>query len=483
VNWRGIAKIVGQVVLGFGVTFALPMIWAIGYGEWSSLRAFLATTALTTSVGGGLYAWGRRAGQVHRRDALVLVALSWLLIPMFGALPFLFDGVFTSPVDAWFESVSGFTTTGATVLTEIEDAMSRSVHFWRMQTHWLGGMGIMVLFVAVLPSIGVGGKMLFKNEVPGPITEGLRPRIRETSLALWKIYIVLTLVQTLLLMAFGGMDLWNASSHAMSTLGTGGFSTNNASIAGFDSVAVDVICTVFMLIAGVNFSLYFMVVQGKGSSVVRDRELLAYAAIIVVATAAVTLSILGRHGGDLLQALRYGAFQVAAVATTTGFGTDDFDQYPPLARTLLFFLMFVGGCAGSTAGGLKVFRCVVMSKAAWMQIARTFRPQEVGPLKLRGVPIEDDVVRGIFAFAAAFFGLFVVGSLVMSLMSPDLETALSATIACLASIGPGLAAVGPTQNYGFFAAPAKVVLTLLMLFGRLEVYTLLVIFAPRFWRR
>jgi trk system potassium uptake protein TrkH len=287
----------------------------------------------------------------------------------------------------------------------------------------------------------------------------------------------------MLLMAFGGMDLWNASSHAMSTLGTGGFSTNNASIGGFDSVAVDVICTVFMLVAGVNFSLYFMVMQGKGSSAARDRELWAYGAIVLLATLVVSLSIVERHGGDLLQAFRHGAFQVAAVVTTTGFGTDDFDQYPPVGRTLLFFLMFVGGCAGSTAGGLKVFRCVVIAKASWLQIARTFRPQEVSPLKLRGVAIEEDVVRGIFAFGGAYLGLFVVGSLLMSLMSPDFETAISATIACLASIGPGLAEVGPTQNYGFFAAPAKVLLTLLMLFGRLEVYTLLVVFAPRFWRR
>jgi len=484
-SWTSVARLFGTIVFGFSTTLVLPMIWAVVYQEWGSLLSFGVTMALTWLLAFVLRIYGRSGDDAHifRREALTVVGLSWFVLPAMGALPFLLDGVFTSPVDALFESVSGFTTTGATVLTEIETAMSRSTHFWRMMTHWLGGMGIMVLFVAVLPSLGVGGKMLFKNEVPGPITESLKPRIRETSVALWRIYIGLTVAQTILLATVGGMDLWNASAHAMSTLGTGGFSTLNSSVAGFDSVAVDVIITVFMFLAGVNFSLYFLALGGKWRTALRDIELWAYAGITLAATAIVSIAILERHGHQPLQAIRYGAFQVVAIVTTTGFGTDDFDQYPALARNLLFFLLFVGGSAGSTAGGMKVFRYIVLAKAAWRQVSRTFRPQSVSVVKIRNQAIGDDTVAAIQAFFFAYLGLFVFGAMAMSLMTPDLETAISSSIACLGNVGPGLSMVGPTQNYAFIPAPGKLLLTVLMVFGRLEVYTLLVLFAPSFWRR
>ena len=482
-NLRAVASLSGQLLLGFSLTFLLPVAWAVGYGEWGSLRSFAITSALCAALGAAARGWAGGSHKLHRREALVVVALTWLCIPLLGSIPFLLDGVFTSPVDAIFESVSGFTTTGATVLTEIEAAMSRSMHWWRIEMHWLGGMGIIVLFIAVLPSMGAGGKMLFRSEVPGPITDGLKPRIREASAALWQIYIALTLTQTAALMILGGLDLWNASAHAMSTVATGGFSTMNASVGGFDSAWVDWITSLFMFLGGVNFSLYFLGYQGRWSAALQDREFRVYLFIVLLTCLVVTLCILPRHDGSLLRALRYGMFQTLAVITTTGFGTDDLDAYPNLARTLLFSLMFVGGCAGSTSGGVKIFRYVVMAKAAKIQLQRTFRPQVVVPLKVRGVAIDDDVVRGIFTFFIAFLFIFAIGSVLMSTMTPDLETAMSATIACLGSVGPGLAEVGPTKSYAFLPDAAKLLLSSLMVFGRLELFTLLLLLTPSFWQR
>lgn len=483
-NGRLIARLTSRLVLGMSLTMVLPALVALLDREWGSLRSF-GLSMLLGSLVGFLLAWlGRGTGSsIFRREALVVVGLSWFLVPALGAIPYLLDGVFTSPADAWFESVSGFTTTGATVLTEIETSLTRSMHVWRMQTHWLGGMGIMVLFVAVLPSLGVGGKMLFRNEVSGPITESLQPRVRETSAALWKIYIAMTVVLTMLLLWPGKMHWEDAIAHAMTTMGTGGFSNKNDSLAGFESPVVEWIVLVFMILAGVNFSLYFLALQKRRvGAVLKDFEFRAYVGLIVVASVVVSVSILPRHG-DVGDAIRYGAFQVASIVTTTGLMTDDFDQYPPLARNIMFFLMFTGGCAGSTAGGLKIFRFIVLVKAAWMHTRRTFRPQSVLPVKINDHALADSTVNGVLVTFFAYLALLVFGTLVMSTMLPDLESALSATIACLGNVGPGLGPVGPTQNFGFLPAFGKVLLSVLMIFGRLEVFTLLVLFAPSFWKR
>ena len=461
----------------------LPVVWAIAYGEHRSLVSLSLTIVITVLFGGALR-WLGRGGknQIFRREAIAVVALSWVILPMFGALPYLLDGVFASPIDAYFESVSGFSTTGATVLTEIRSSMTHATHFWRLESHWLGGMGIMVLFVAVLPSMGIGGKMLFKSEVPGPITEALTPRIKETSGALWRIYIGLTAAATVALMICG-MGLWDAAGHAMSTLGTGGFSTHDRSIAGFESSAIEWTISLFMFLAGVNFSLYVLAAQGKRRAAMHDLELRTYAAVVAISGLVVSLAILERHHGSVSDAFRHGVFQVLAVVTTTGFGTDDFDAYPPLARNLLFFLMFIGGSAGSTAGGIKVFRVIVLAKAAYAQLFRTFRPQSVVRVKVQGAAIGDDVVRSVTSFFFAYMLLLAATSIVMSTMMPDLESALSSTLACLGNIGPGLSAVGPTHNYGFVPAAGKLILTACMILGRLELYTLLVLLAPAFWRR
>ena len=483
-NWQRVFHILGAALIGFSLTMALPAGWAVYFHEWHSLQSFAISFALTCGIGSALFFGAKTSGSnIYRREALLVVSASWFLIPLFASIPFLLEGVFTSPIDAFFEMASGFSTTGATVLTEIENSMTRSVHFWRLQSHWLGGMGIMVLFVAVLPSLGVGGKQLFKHEVPGPITEGLKPKIRETSKMLWQIYITLTIAETLLLWAITPMDLHEASAHAMSTLGTGGFSTLNASVAGFNSASVDYIITIFMFLAGINFSLYFLVIQGRWKIALKDAELQLYTVLTVVSSLIVTWAIFARHGHVFATSFRYAIFQVVSIITTTGFGTDDFDAYPPIARNLIFLLLFIGGSAGSTAGGLKIFRLIVLFKIAHAQALRTFRPQSIVPIRIANRVIPDDIARSIAGFFFAYIALFAVGTFFMSMMTIDLESAMSSTIACLGNIGPGLSQVGPTQNYSSIPDAGKLLLSFLMIAGRLELYTFLVVFAPAFWRR
>jgi len=483
-SWRQIFHVFGAILMGSSAALALPSAWAIVEQEWTSLLAFLVTLALGCVIGAGMRRWGRAhvREDLLRREALVIVALSWTAIPVLMSLPYLIDGVFQSPADAIFETVSGFSTTGATVLDDIEGSLSRSMHIWRVMTHWLGGMGIMVLFVAVLPSLGVGGKMMFRNEGIGPVADTLTPRVREQSILLWALYIGMTVVFTGLLFVVGGLGFHDAIAHAMSGVSTGGFSTKNESIAAFDSAVVDGIVTVMMLAGSINFALYYFVVTGRWRSLMQDLEARVFLAIILVCTVVVAVSISSIHG-SIGASIRYGVFQVVAIITGAGFATDDFDAYPAGARNILFMLMFIGGCAGSTSGGVKVFRFIVLARVAIAQIHHTFRPQVVVAVKVGRRRISDDVVRTTLTFFFAYLAVFAIGTLVMTTMTPDLETAMSATIASLGNVGPGLAAVGPEENYGFISAPGKIFLSILMIVGRLEIYTILVILVPEFWRR
>ena len=417
---------------------------------------------------------------MYRREALAVVGLGWLLIGVFGALPFYLGNAFASFVDAYFETVSGFTTTGATVFTDIE-TVPNSLLLWRMTTHWLGGMGIIVLFVAIFPQLGVGAKQMFRSEVPGPITEGLRPKIKETALALWRIYALLTLLATVLLMLCG-MSFFEALCHAFATLATGGYSTKNASIGHYDSVAVDVVITVFMFLAGINFTLYYLVMRGRFQAFWRNGEFRVYLAITVVVSLLIALDIHDRHG-EFLQALRYASFQTVAILTTTGFGTDNFDAYPPFSKLLLVCLMFVGGCAGSTAGGMKISRLMVVFKVAYQETYRVFRPQVRMSVRIGRSVINEEIVRSILVFFSSFVALFALGSVFMAALGLDIVTASTSVAACLGNIGPGLARVGALENYAHIPAIGKVFLSFCMMLGRLELGTLLVLLVPDFWRR
>ena len=398
-----------------------------------------------------------------------------------GAVPYILSGAIPRPTDAFFETISGFTTTGSTILTDIE-GLPKGLHFWRITTQWLGGLGIVVLFVALFPQLGVGAKHLFKSEVPGPITEGLRPKIKQTAMALWWIYVAITATEALLLWLVG-LTPFDAVVHAMSTMATGGFSTRADSIAAFGSPAVEWIITFFMYLAGVNFALHYATLSGRGAQFLRDGEWRAYTLLVLLVTVVMAVLVMPTVGGDVEEALRVSAFQTLAIATTTGFGTADFNAWPVLAKVMLIALMCIGGSAGSTAGGMKVSRVVALGKAAVIELAHTVRPHAVRVVKIGRSAIRDDVMKQIYAFAVLFAGTVLVCTLWLAAHDVDLVTSFSASLTCVANVGPGLEGVGPTQNFAGLPASGKLVLSLGMILGRLEFFTVLALLLPSTWRR
>lgn len=452
--------------------------------DWAGVGAMLGSALITGGCGVLLHWLGGRAGKADlgRRHGLLVVALAWAAMGTFGGLPFMLGADFPLH-DAIFEATSGFTTTGATILSEIELRLSQPLHLWRLLTHWLGGLGLVVLFVAIFPALGVGGKHMYHSEAPGPRGKGLVPRIRDTSKALWRIYLLITVAEILMLVLVG-MGPFDAIAHAFSTMGTGGFSTKNASIAGFDNVGVELTIVLFMVLAGVNFGLIFEATRKRSwRLMLRSTELKVYLGFYALVVAVVALNIWPMKA-SLLQALRYASFQVAAVISTTGFGTDDFELYPTLSRTLLVICYFVGGSAGSTAGGMKVIRIIIIVKVLMVELRRTHRPKLVAPVMVDGRSYAPSAVMEVFAFIAVYLLTFVAGAILVALLDPvDLTTALMASLACVANVGPGLGMVGPVDNYGFFSPASKLVLSGLMLLGRLEFFTLLALLNPRFWKR
>ncbi|HUU45480.1 MAG TPA: TrkH family potassium uptake protein [Acidobacteriota bacterium] len=474
-----IARFVGLLLLVEAVFMATSLAWTIADGE--AIAGFVISAGLTAVAGVALRGFGRQSQEyITPREAIATVGLGWVLVGVFGALPYLFEGAFSHPADALFESISGFTTTGASALRDIE-GLPRGLLWWRSLTQWLGGMGIIVLFIAIFPRLGLGAGYLFKSEVPGPITERLRPKLRHTSLILWYVYLGITAALAVALFICG-VSPFASACHAFTTMATGGYSTLNSSIGGYGSVAVEMVVMFFMFLAGVNFSLYYRLVQGDTRTVWRDRELRTYIIIMGLATLLVTVAILPSKAG-LGEALRYGSFHVVSLQTTTGFGTDDFDTYPHFARLLLVGLMFVGGSAGSTAGGIKIARFLVLGRALANQLYKSFHPRAVLAVRIGATPVESDTVRAVCIFFATFIGLFFLGALLLTLFGIDLVTAGTASIACLANIGPGLALVGPTQNYAFVPGVGKIILSILMILGRLEILTILALLVPSFWRR
>jgi trk system potassium uptake protein TrkH len=481
----GTARPLGYLLITLAVFMVgCALVGRLFADSWDGVPALLISAALTAAVGLVMRSLALRAGKppVGRREGLLVVALAWAAMGTFGGLPFVIGADF--PVhDAIFEATSGFTTTGATILGEIELRLSQPLHLWRLLTHWLGGLGLVVLFVAIFPALGVGGKHMYHSEVPGPRGKGLVPRIRDTSKALWRIYLFITLGEILLLVLVG-MQPFEAIAHAFSTMGTGGFSTRNASIASFDNIGAEMVIVVFMVLAGVNFGLIFEATRKRSwRTLLRSTELKVYLGFYALVVLVVALNIWPmKH--SLLQALRFASFQVAAVVSTTGFGTDDFELWPTLSRTLLIVCYFIGGSAGSTAGGMKVIRIIIIVKVLLVELRRTHRPKLVAPVIVDGRPYGSSAVMAVFAFITVYLLTFVVGAVLVALLDPvDLTTALMASLACVANVGPGLGMVGPVDNYGFFSPASKMVLSGLMLLGRLEFFTLLALLNPRFWKR
>jgi trk system potassium uptake protein TrkH len=481
VNFRAAAHFLGRLVLLVAAAELFPLLCSAFYGEWNAVTAFLVSALFAALVGVLLIRFGRERGEAYRREGILVVAGGWILASALGALPYLLTETFGHPMDALFESASGFTTTGASVMTDIESS-GRGILFWRSFSQWLGGMGIVVLFVALLPELGPGARFLYKLEIPGPSAEALQPRIRDTALVLWKIYLALTGIETLLLMV-SGLNLYDALTHTFSTLSTGGFSPRNASVAAFDSVAVEVIVIVFMFLAGANFSLYYRVWRLRGWNLLRDSEFRLYSAILGGGTLFVTWDLLRHdayeHPG---RALLDGTFQVVSLTTTTGFATTDFAAWPVLSRALLVGVMFVGGCAGSTAGSMKVMRMVIGLKSALREVRLIFSPNTVLSIFVRGKRVPDSVVRSVAGFFILYLSTWGVGTLLLSISGPDLVTAATAAAATIGNIGPGLRAVGPSENYAFFGTFDKGLLVLLMWVGRLEVYSIAALFTRTFWK-
>lgn len=481
--FRASARPTGLVLIGLAICMAVCAAAGPASGAPASGLPLLASAALAAAVGGALRALGQGDElRIGRREALVIVASSWIAAGVFGALPFLF-GASLSPWDALFESVSGFTTTGATILPEIEQRLSPPLHLWRMATHWLGGLGIVVLFVALFPALGVGGKHLFRTESAGPQAEGLAPRIRETAAVMWKVYATLTAVLVVLLL-LAGMPGLDALAHAFSTLGTGGFSSRNASIAGYQSLAIEIIVTVFMVAAGTNMGLFYDAWRRGPRAFLQNAEFKAYLSMFLGASLLVTLSLWGGTHETLGDALRYASFQVASIMTTTGFGTDDYERWPAFAQVVLGALFFFGGCAGSTAGGMKVIRLLIIIQALRGEVRRGYRPTLVTPVRVGSQVVQPHVVSETLAFLAIFMLTLLAGTLAVALFDPvDPLTAFFASLACLTNVGPGLGLVGPTENFGFLSPASKLLLTAVMLLGRLEFFTLLALLVPSFWRR
>jgi trk system potassium uptake protein TrkH len=480
-QWTAVFRLLARLVFAVSIAMATAIPWAAKYDSPRVVWAFAASVAVCLAVAGLLWWRGREPDSIFPREALATVALGWFGVSVLGALPFLFSGVLSHPVPAFFESASGLTTTGATIFSDVE-SLPYAINWWRTLSQWLGGMGIVVLFIAILPRLGVGARHLFKSEVPGPITSDLKPKLRETAGLLWRIYVLLTLVEAAALWAFG-MTPFEAICHSFATLATGGFSTRNASIGAFDSLGIELIVVLFMLLAGINFSLYYSVfMKRRLVSVFKDAELRVYLTMVAVSTLIVAASLV-HLGRPVFESIRQALFQVVAIHTTTGFGTDNFDLYYPVAKILLVFLMFVGGCAGSTGGGMKVVRFMLMWKATYEELYKSFRPQAVRSLKLGGANIPSDVVKTVLAFFTAGMGAFLFGTIFLAAFGIDMITASTATAACLFNIGPGLGQVGSTLNYGWLPYPVQIVLSLLMVLGRLELFTVLVLLLPPFWRR
>ena len=491
----------GNLLICLAGTMLFPLGVAIYYRisieeAHNNLVAFIISAVVTLIVGLILrFSLRERQEELGIREGFAVVALGWVTVALFGSLPYLFADVFyiegrsswTEFSFCYFEAMAGFSTTGATVLTEIEH-LSHAMLFWRSFSHWLGGMGIVVLAVAILPMLGIGGMQLFRAEAPGPQTDRLTPRIAQTAKLLWGVYLLLSFLETVLLM-FGGMSLFDALCHTFGTMATGGFSTKNSSIAHYDSVYIDMVICFFMFLAGTNFALHYRALRGDLKSYFQDTEFKFYCTVIAVSITLISWNTIrfqvdGQVPYDSMwTSLRYAAFQVMSIITTTGYGTADFEQWPALSQFILVTLMFYGGCAGSTGGGMKQVRFLLLIRQSGAEIKRLIFPHAVLPIRVNDRVVPPEVMTNVLGFFFFFIGIFAVVTCIMTTLGLDLVSAAGATIATMGNIGPGLGSVGPTDNYAHIHTVGKYVLSFCMLLGRLELYTVLILFSPNFWKR
>ncbi|MDD3193445.1 MAG: TrkH family potassium uptake protein [Oscillospiraceae bacterium] len=481
-NLRMISNLIGKILLIELIALAPPAAISLYYQETDALKAFLITMIVLAAVGFLLCSARPKVRAFYAAEGFVVTALSWLVISVFGALPFYLSGAIPSPVDAFFEVVSGFTTTGASILSDIE-ALPMGLLYWRSFTHWLGGMGVLVFLLAIT-SFGDGeghSLHLLRAESPGPDVGKITPKLRQGALMLYVIYIALSVIEVIFLLC-GGMPLFDSLCTMFGTAGTGGFSIKNASMAAYPSVYLQNVVTVFMALFGVNFSVFFLLLMRDFSQALRDEELRCYLGIMVGSIALITLNIHSQYQ-SWETALHHAAFQVSSIMTTTGYATVDFNNWPEFSRTILIILMFVGASAGSTGGGMKVSRLVICFKAAAKEISRMLHPKAVRVIRLNCKALDTRVIRRVNVFMTVYFFTVALSFLILSIDNFGMVTNFTAVVSCLNNIGPGLELVGPTGNYSHFSNLSKLILAVDMLLGRLEFFPLLILFSPSTWRR
>lgn len=479
-NFNMIAYILGNIIRIEGALLAIPTFVAFWYKESHEAIAFIATIIACLMVGTLLIRREPQNKRIYGREGFVVVALSWIVMSLLGAFPFYLSGTINGYINCFFETVSGFTTTGATILTEIE-GLPMSILFWRSFTHWIGGMGILVFTLAIIPLGDDRTMYLMKAEAPGPMVSKLVPKVKSTAMLLYKIYIALTVIEMVLLL-LGGMPLFDSIVNAFSTAGTGGFAIKNASIAGYNNAYFEYVITVFMLLFGVNFNLYYLMILKDVKNIWKNEELRYYIGIVFASIALITVNIYHMYP-TLESAFRHAAFQVAAIVTTTGFATANFDVWPEFSKTLIFCLTILGACAGSTGGGIKVSRVIILVKSAYREIKRIVHPRSVNLIKLDGAKIEEDIISGVTGYIVVYLLLLLGSFILISLDNYDFITSLTSVVTCLGNVGPGFAMVGPEENFLFFSGFSKVVLCMDMLLGRLEIFPIIMLFTPSIWKK
>lgn len=479
-NRKMIFYTVGQLILLESGLLLFPCIIALIYGELICAAAYASVALCSAAVGGTLFFLLRKTDRtIYAREGLVIVALAWVVLSAIGAIPFVLSCDIPSYIDSFFEIVSGFTTTGASILTNVE-ALSHASLFWRSFSHWIGGMGVIVLMMAIMPS-GDGRSMhIIRAEMPGPKVDKIVPKVRESAKILYLIYIVLTAAEIVLLLC-GGMNLFEALLHSFGTAGTGGFGIKCDSVASYSSYIKWVIA-IFMLIFGVNFNVYYLILVKRFTQALKSEETRIFLIIVLVSTGIITANIVGTYG-SVFTALTDAFFQVSSIITTTGYSSVDFNLWGQLSKNVLFILMFIGGCAGSTAGGLKVSRVIIMYKSAQRELKRILHPRSVSSAKFEGKPIDREAEHGVLSYFALYFIVFAVLLLLVSLDCFDFETNITAVTACYNNIGPGFASVGPMSSFAAYSDLSKLILSAAMLLGRLELYPLLLTFAPSTWAK
>jgi trk system potassium uptake protein TrkH len=483
IRWPAILHILGSLMVCIGLCMLLPIGFSLYYWDGSAVP-LLESAAITTGLGLVLYLTFRRnrvKGAISHREGMAITTIGWVAACIFGGLPFYLSGVLPHVVDCIFETTSGFTTTGASVIRNVE-IVAPGILFWRSLTHWLGGLGIVVLGLAILPFLGVGGMQLYKAEVPGPVVDKLKPRLKDTAMILWKVYVAFTVAETILLL-IGGMNLLDALCHTFGTLATGGFSTKNTSIGYYHSVYIDTVVTIFMLLGGINFALHFQFFRGKPLAMWRDSEFRFFMGFWLLLTLVIAFNCYGSVYASFWKSLQYASFTVASITTTTGYATANFELWPSLSLCLLLLCMVVGASVGSTGGAVKCMRIMVVLKHGYRELIRLIHPRAVVRLKMGDQAVPPEVFDGISGFIFLYVGLSALSMFLVASAGVDLVTTFSAVLACLGNVGPGLGNVGPMDNYADVPTFAKWILTLDMLLGRLEIYTVIILLVPRFYKK